>query len=157
MEQIGNEVKRTLAASGDGSALALSEITAAWPSAVGEAVSRQAWPQRVGRDGTLHVSTSSATWAFELDRLAPEIHERLAAVLGPAAPPKLRFKVGPIPEHGLSTDGASSDPVAGFEPTPESASEAASLTAEIEDPDLREIVARAARASLSRGRSDRDF
>lgn len=157
MEQIGNQVKRTLAASGDGSALALSEITAAWPSAVGDAVARQAWPQRIGRDGTLHVSTSSATWAFELDRLAPEIHERLAAVLGPSAPPKLRFKVGPIPEPAGLAEEASDEPEAGFEATPESASEAASLTAEIEDPDLREIVARAARASLSRGRSDRDF
>ena len=77
MERIGNEVKRTLAASGGGGALALSEITAAWPSAVGDAVARQAWPQRIGRDGTLHVATSSATWAFELDRLAPEIDERL--------------------------------------------------------------------------------
>jgi hypothetical protein len=157
MEQIGNQVKRTLAASGDGSALALSEITAAWPSAVGDAVARQAWPQRIGRDGTLHVSTSSATWAFELDRLAPEIHKRLAAVLGPSAPPKLRFKVGPIPEPAGLAEEASDEPAAGFEATPESASEAASLTAEIEDPDLREIVARAARASLSRGRSDRDF
>ena len=157
MEQIGNQVKRTLAASGDGSALALSEITAAWPSAVGDAVARQAWPQRIGRDGTLHVSTSSATWAFELDRLAPEIHKRLAAVLGPSAPPKLRFKVGPIPEPAGHAEEASGEPAASFEATPESASEAASLTAEIEDPDLREIVARAARASLSRGRSDRDF
>jgi hypothetical protein len=36
-------------------------------------------------------------------------------------------------------------------------SEAAALASEIADPDLRELVARAARASLSKGRSDRDF
>ena len=157
MERIEKEVQRRLAASGDGSALALSEITAAWPRAVGDAVSRQAWPQRIGRDGTLHVSTSSATWAFELDRLAPEIRERLAEVLGSSAPEKLRFKVGPIPEPAAPTEALDEQPTAGFEATPESASEAASLTAEIEDPDLRELVARAARASLSRGLSDRDF
>jgi hypothetical protein len=157
VERIDKEVQRTLAASGGGIALALSEITAAWPAAVGEAVARQAWPQRVSRDGTLHVATSSATWAFELDRLAPEIHERLSALLGELAPAKLRFKVGPIPEPaapGDSTPTLSAEPVPA---SPEATSEAAALTSEIEDPDLRDLVARAARASLSRARSDREI
>ena len=35
MERIEQEIQRTLAASGDGSGLALSEVTAAWPAAVG--------------------------------------------------------------------------------------------------------------------------
>jgi hypothetical protein len=35
--------------------------------------------------------------------------------------------------------------------------EAASAAAAIADPELREMVEKAARASLSRGRSDRDF
>jgi hypothetical protein len=157
VERIDKEVQRTLAASGGGIALALSEITAAWPAAVGEAVARQAWPQRVSRDGTLHVATSSATWAFELDRLAPEIHERLSALLVEHAPAKLRFKVGPIPEPaapGDSTPTLSAEPVPA---SPEATSEAAALTSEIEDPDLRDLVARAARASLSRARSDREI
>lgn len=157
MEHIENEVRRTLAASGGGIALALAEITAVWPTAVGAAVARQAWPQRVARDGTLHVATSSATWAFELDRLSPEIGEQLRSALGESAPAKLRFKVGPIPEPpGVATDAAMvpADPLAA---SPETMSEAASLASEIEDPDLRELVARAARGSLSRARSDRDF
>ncbi len=154
MERIDKEVHRTLAASGGGTGLALAEITAAWPAAVGDAVARQAWPQRVARDGTLHVATSSATWAFELDRLAPEIGERLSGALGPAAPPKLRFKVGPIPEPPSTADEVSADPVPA---SPEVVSKADSLTSEIQDPDLRELVARAARASLARARSDRDF
>jgi hypothetical protein len=157
VERIENEVRRTLAASGGGTALAIAEITAAWPTAVGDAVARQAWPQRVARDGTLHVATSSATWAFELDRLSPEIGERLSGILGDSAPAKLRFKVGPIPEPpGTAADApaAAVDPVPA---TPETTSEAASLASGIEDPDLRELVARAARASLSRARSDRNF
>jgi hypothetical protein len=157
VERIEKQVQRTLAASGGGIALALAEITAAWPAAVGEAVARQAWPQRVARDGTLHVATSSATWAFELDRLAPEIGERLTALLGPSAPAKLRFKVGPIPEPPGVTGEADAEPASALQTTPETASEAESLASGIEDPDLRELVARAARASLSRGRSDRDF
>jgi hypothetical protein len=157
VERIDKEVQRRLAASGGGTALALAEITAAWPAAVGEAVARQAWPQRVARDGTLHVATSSATWAFELDRLAPEIAQQLSAILGESAPAKLRFKVGPIPEPAGPDAGVSPVQDAHAPATPEVTSEAAALASEIADPDLRELVARAARASLSKGRSDRDF
>ncbi len=156
MERIDQEVQRTLASSGGGIGLALAEITAAWPAAVGEAVARQAWPQRVARDGTLHVATSSATWAFELDRLSPEIKDQLRGILGDSAPAKLRFKVGPIPEPpGITEAGA--QPADVVSATPEATSEAAAIASEIEDPDLRELVARAARASLSQSRSDRDF
>ncbi|OFW71138.1 MAG: hypothetical protein A2Y55_06580 [Actinobacteria bacterium RBG_16_68_12] len=153
MERIGREVERTLSRSGGGEALALGEITAAWPEAVGDAVARQAWPLRLGRDGTLHVATSSATWAFELDRLSPEIAERLAAVLGSPAPAKLRFRVGPVPEPGPEPGAASQESSTSLPASPEAEAEAASAAAAIEDPELRELVARAARASLSRARS----
>ncbi len=154
MERIGREVERTLSRSGGGEALALTEITSAWPKAVGDAVARQAWPLRLGRDGTLHVATTSATWAFELDRLSPEIADRLAAVLGSPPPTKLRFRVGPVPEPGPESQAASTTP---FPTSPEADAEATSAAAAIEDLELRELVARAARASLSRARSGRRF
>jgi hypothetical protein len=157
MERIGREVERELSKGGSSAALPLSEITAAWPQAVGEAVARQAWPLRLGKDGTLHVATSSATWAFELDRLSPEIGERLSALVGAAAPRKLRFRVGPVPEPGMvpeQRDDAHEDAPSA---TPEVVAEAASVAAAIDDAELRELVARAARASLSRARSGRHF
>ena len=157
MERIGKEVERSLSQSGGGIGLALAELTAVWPEAVGEAVSRQAWPLRVGKDGTLHVATTSSTWAFELDRLSPEIQERLATLAGASAPAKLRFRVGPVPEPGAPVEessGCSEEPPPA---TPETAAEAASAASEIEDPELRELVARAARASLSWARSGRRF
>ena len=70
MEKIGKSVESVLSRAGGDTALALTEITAVWPQAVGEAVAREAWPLRVARDGTLHVATTSSTWAFELDRLS---------------------------------------------------------------------------------------
>ena len=155
MERIGDSIGRELARTGGGEGAALAEITAIWPEAVGEAVSRQAWPLRMGRDGTLHVATASSTWAFELDRLSPEIHARLVALAGDSAPAKLRFRVGPIPEPGGPAEGSSAPASELLEPTPETVSEAAELTAGIEDPELRQIVEKAARASLSRGRSGR--
>ena len=157
MERIGREVERELSRSGGSRALALAEITSVWTQAVGETVARQAWPLRLGRDGTLHVATTSATWAFELDRLSPEVGQRLAAVAGDAAPQKLRFRVGPVPEPGAPAEQLADLPERGFSPTPEAVAEAASLTSAIEDPELRELVARAARASLSRARSGRHF
>jgi len=149
MERIGRGVERELSRTGSGEALALSHVTAAWPRVVGDTVARQAWPSRLGRDGTLHVAATSATWAFELDRLAPEIHARLAAVLGDETPSALRFRVGPVPEPAAMEPAAS--PLEGPPEASERASaEADSAASAIDDPDLRELVSRAARASLSR-------
>lgn len=157
MERIGREVERELLRGGSSAALPLSEIAAVWPKAVGEGVSRQAWPLRLGRDGTLHVATASATWAFELDRLSPEIGERLSALLGDTAPRKLRFRVGPVPEPGAPAEQREEAREEAPSATPEVVAEAASVAAAIDDAELRELVARAARASLSRARSGRRF
>lgn len=155
MERIGNEIARGLARAGGDAGLALTELTACWPQVVGEQIARNAWPLRMSRDGTLHVATSSATWAFELDRMRTEIAERLAENVGESAPKALRFRPGPVPEPGTTADSqpAPEPP----EPTPEVRREAASAASPIEDPELRELVSRAARASLSRARSDRGF
>jgi len=158
MERIGDEIERTLARTGSRDAVPLAALTAAWPDAVGDAVARNAWPLRLGRDGTLHVATSSATWAFELERMGGDVLEALGRCLGEAAPAKLRFAVGPVPEppaplaHAVAT--ASAEPAA---IPPEVESEASRAAAEIDDPELRELVARAARASLLRARSGRRF
>ena len=156
MERLGENIERTLAGTGGG-VLALSEITSVWPSAVGVAVARQAWPLRLGRDGTLHVATASATWAYELDRLAPEIHAKLAALLGDGAPSSLRFRPGPLPEPELASDDTAGGIAKPPEPSAEAAAAAEAIAAAIEDPDLREIVEKAARESLERGPSDRRF
>lgn len=151
MERIGHEVSRALGRAGDGSGRTLTELVNAWPRVVGEPVARNAWPLRVGRDGTLHVATSSSTWAFELDRLGPEILPRLREALGEDAPSALRFRPGPLPERGpLPPALENGQPP----PSPEDAAEAAELASAIADPELRELVSRAARASLAKARSD---
>lgn len=157
MERIGETVGQQLARSGGGLGATLAEVTTVWPQAVGEAVSRNAWPLRLSRDGTLHVATASSTWAFELDRLSPEISERLSGLLGDSAPAKLQFRVGPVPEPGGDSGEARerfADPV---EATPETVSEATAIASAIEDPELRKIVARTALASLARARSGRQI
>ena len=69
----------------------------------------------------------------------------------------MRFAVGPIPEPPKSIEDAATENDPPIDVPPEVESAAASAASEIDDPELRELVARAARASLVKARSDRDF
>jgi hypothetical protein len=124
-----------------------------WPRLAGDAIARNAWPARVARDGTLLVTTSSSAWAFELTQLEPELLGRFREELGPAAPTRLRFAPGRLPEPAApaAADRAPAPPP----PGPQERAAAAELTARIEDEDLRALIARAAAASLARASSGR--
>jgi hypothetical protein len=154
MDRLDRQIRRELGRFGsmDGDMAAIVRV---WTAAVGETVARNACPARLARDGTLHVNTASATWAFELGSLAATILEQLRNELGEAAPPALRFAPGPIPDPVADApeDRAPRPPEIG----PEDRAEAALAAATIEDEELRELVARAAAASLARARSDRGF
>jgi len=155
MERLGADAARLLRAARVARPDQLAAIVAAWPGCVGDGVARAAWPQRLARDGTLHVATVSSTWAFELGRLAPEIAARLRERLGERAPSGLRFAPGPVP--AAAADEASLRPPPAPPPSAETAAEAARLTAAVADPALRQLIARAAASSLERGRSGRGF
>jgi hypothetical protein len=157
MERIGDEIQRELARGGSRDAIPLASVTAIWPEAVGDAVARNAWPLRLARDGTLHVAVASATWANELSLLRDEILAALRVRLGAESPPTIRFAVGPIPESERPLEPPGQAPPRTLEVPPEVEREANAAAAKIGDPELRELVARAARASLLRGRSGRHF
>ena len=150
MERLDGTLRRALRGAGVPDAGALAEVTRVWPEAVGEAIARNAWPQRVSRDGTLHVTCVSSTWAFELGRMEDEIRAKLRDRLAGEAPP-LRFAPGPVPSPGAEEKAPFTLP----EPRVDEVDEAASLTAEIDDPGLREAVRRAVVASLAAARADR--
>src|SRR4051794_26011339 len=142
MDPLGDALKRELKSLGPNAAI--GETVAAWPEAVGDEIARNAWPARFQRDGTLIVHTRDAIWGFELTSRAAEISARL-----PGKPP-LRFVPGPLPEPGAPV---SQGPPQGAPPaTLEERSRAAEWASEIEDAELRDIVARAAAASLARQR-----
>jgi hypothetical protein len=149
-KQVRRELKRLGPVDSD-----MAGIVRAWPAAVGETVARNAWPARIARDGTLHVNAASATWAFELGRMAAEILGQLRGEVGDATPPALRVAPGPIPEPmpEQATEAASRGP----QIASRDRDEAAELASSIDDEELRELVARAAAASLARARSDRGF
>lgn len=151
MRRIDDDVAREVQRLGPAGAMA--DVVAAWPLAVGDAVARNAWPARIGRDGTLHVATTSAAWAFELAQLAPTIVERLAERLGRAAPPRLRFAPGRVPEPPPPASAETQPATAA--PTPEQRALAETLVAAAGNDELRAVIARAAAASLARRPSGR--
>jgi hypothetical protein len=149
MDRLGSQVERELGRFGPASGMA--PLVEAWPSAVGQQIARNAWPARLARDGTLHVHTQDSIWAFELTTRAEEIRSRLAD----AAPRRIAFAPGPLPEPPLaSAEEVRERPP---EPTPEHVAKAESLTRVIRDEELRKVVAKAAAASLSRDDNDRSF
>jgi len=145
-ERIGDEVRGELARFGP--AEGMTDIVRAWPEAVGEQIASNAWPARMSRDGTLHVSTASSTWAFELQQLEPKLLARLGDAVGKVAPKGLRFAPGKLPEPSADDLRTAREPMR--EPTPEERELATALASGIEDESLRKIVAKAALASLSR-------
>jgi hypothetical protein len=151
MERLGDDAARLLAAAGAPRVERLAAIVAAWPAAVGETVARNAWPQRVARDGTLHVATTSATWAFELGRLSADMVERLRVPLGDDTPAALRFAPGPVPEPPAPAEAPLCRSPRAAPAQQRAAAAAASV---IEDEELRTLVARAAEASLARAADD---
>jgi len=149
MDHVGGDVARELRRFGPASGMA--PVVEAWRSAVGPEIARNAWPARLARDGTLHVHTQDSIWAFELTTRADEIRTRL----GKAAPRRMSFAPGPLPEpaHEPLEEVRKPPP----KPTPEHVAKAESLTRGIRDEELRKVVAKAAAASLSRDESDRSF
>ena len=150
MERLDGSVRRALRSAGVPDAGVLAEVTRAWPDAVGPAIAAAAWPQRLARDGTLHVNTASSTWAFELGRMGEEVLAKLRPSLGEATPPAVRFASGPIP-----AEGRVEVPRDVSVPSAEDLASAARVSAPIEDPELREAVRKAVAASLAAARHDR--
>ena len=151
MKRIGHDVQRELGRFEV--AADMVALVAAWPAAVGGEIAGNAWPARLARDGTLHVTASSSTWAFELGQLERQIAARLRDALGKNAPARLRFAPGPLPEPVL--DSAAKARRAVSQPGSEQIERAAELASVIEGEELRQAVTRAAAVSLAAAASDR--
>jgi Dna[CI] antecedent, DciA len=144
VKPLGEDVKRELERFGP--VAGMPELVEAWPVAVGETIAQNAWPARIARDGTVHVNTADAIWAFELTSRAAEIAERLGVA-------QLRFAPGRLPEAAPEPSETLS--IERRDPSEEHRREGERLAATIEDENLRKIVARAAAASLENGSDSR--
>jgi hypothetical protein len=139
VEPLGDELRRELRRHGPNAEL--GGVLDVWESAVGPEIARNAHPARFQRDGTLVVHCKDAIWGFELQSRAAEIAARLPGT------PALKFLPGPLPEPGAERPSAAPAPPAA---TLEQQAQASEWASAIEDPELRELVAKAAAASLAR-------
>lgn len=142
IEPLGEAIRAELRRAGGESGAA--DVAAGWASAVGEEIARHAWPMRTQADGTVVVHVRDAIWGFELAHRAGEISERLPGR------PRLRFQPGPLPDPAPASGAGRA-----VEPTPEQRRDADLLATPIDDPNLRESVAKAIRAALARDPDDR--
>jgi len=147
MDRLEKEIKRAAKRVG---LPAASELVRIWPQVVGATIAANAWPARVSRKGVLQVNTSSATWAFELKHLAPQILSKLESALGEECPRELHFVPGPVPGKGRETDASliPKQPAT----TAREREQGEKLAAVIGDEELRALVARAAAASLAQNK-----
>ncbi len=143
MDNLEREVRKVARRAG---LPAASELVRIWPQVVGETIAANAWPARLNRKGELQVNTSSATWAFELKHLAPQILAKLEQALAEECPSSLRFVPGAVPAAGQKES-----PLASRKPatTAREREQGEKLAASIADDELRALVARAAAASLA--------
>jgi Dna[CI] antecedent, DciA len=140
VEPLGREIESELERFG-GPQAGMAELLARWPATVGAAIARNAWPARIGRDGTVHVNTADSIWAFELGQRGAEMAARLGVK-------RLRFAPGPLPEPDPER------PDTRVEATAEEIELARAIAAAIGDENLRESVQKAVSFSLARGRGD---
>lgn len=155
MERLEGTLRGALKGAGVPDAGALADVVRVWPVAVGDAISRAAWPQRIARDGTLLVAAMSSSWAFELGLLSEEILAKLGTGMAEGAPTAIKFISGPVPSPAAPA-GAAAAP-APLEVDDETRLLADDLTRAMTDEELRSTIARAAAASLARAAADRRF
>ncbi len=72
----------------------LAEVQRVWPDAVGPALAARATPT-AAREGVVHVTCESATWAHELTLMADELAAALNARITAGAVVELRCTAAP--------------------------------------------------------------
>lgn len=120
-----------------------------WPAIVGSAVAAHTLPLRIKfppkerGEGTLEIKVASSAFSTEIQHLEPLILERINGYFGWNAVARLKLKHGPLPQR---------QPLRAAPPEP-SAQHSERLDAvlqQVEDPQLREALARLGRHVAAR-------
>ncbi|MBC7908711.1 MAG: DUF721 domain-containing protein [Rhodospirillaceae bacterium] len=112
-----------------------------WPAIVGSAVAAHTLPLRIRfspqdrSDGTLEIKVSSSAFSTEIQHLEPLILERINGYFGWKAVARLRMKHGPLPVKRAVRPAPP-------EPEPADMVRLDAMLEQVEDPTLREALAR---------------
>jgi hypothetical protein len=122
------------------------EIWARWSDIVGEDLARRALP-RAFYNNTLILSVATSAWLQQLTYLKAVLLERFDEEIGPDVVKDIRLNLDPAFVRGCEADEQNERPAQAadspLDPDMHSAIQ------KIEDPELRESIERAARASLA--------
>lgn len=148
---IGDLLGRATRRLARGSDSVLTSVRAAWPEASGPGTVNHAYPIRRSRAGVVTVACTDAVWAQELDMRTDELLDRLGRILGdPDAVAGLRFVVA---DHAIPEPDPGPRPARDLPPpAPDSMAAAEAMVTGIDDPELRDLVARAAARSIDRSK-----
>ncbi|MBX9634631.1 MAG: DciA family protein [Magnetospirillum sp.] len=112
-----------------------------WPAIVGSAVAAHTLPLRIRfspqdrSDGTLEIKVASSAFSTEIQHLEPLILERINGYFGWKAVARLKLKHGPLPPKRPIRPAPP-------EPEPEASARLDHVLEQVEDPALREALAR---------------
>jgi hypothetical protein len=125
-----------------------------WPAIVGSAIAHHTVPVRIRfpvgerQNGTLIVKVSSGSFALEMQHLEPLILQKINGHFGWNAVARLRLIQGPLPERSRPAAAPPEPP-----PLP-SDSRIAQALAQVEDPELREVLTRLGRHIAARTKTE---
>lgn len=120
-----------------------------WRELVGEPLGSHTWPQQI-RFKKLYLLVRNSVWLQQLTFLKPTLLATLHAGTGPDLFTDIVFRVGEIPD---ARQPAPDQPEASHPPSDAHLAEAATYTASIRDPDLRDRLTQIMADALSRVKS----
>jgi predicted nucleic acid-binding Zn ribbon protein len=132
---------RRRAGGGGGVGAETAAAALAWPDVVGRAAADHSVPVRRSRAGVVTVACSSASWAHELSARRVDLAARLAERAPEARVAGLRFAVAPRAAPAPAAPSAAERDLG------------TAAAADVSEPALRGLVARAAAASAARRRT----
>jgi predicted nucleic acid-binding Zn ribbon protein len=141
---------RRRAGGGRGAGAETAAAALAWADVVGRAAADHSVPVRRSRAGVLTVACASASWAHELSARRAELTARLAERCPEAAATSLRFAVADHAAAAPAAAAAPPPPPPPPAPGPAERDLGAAAAADVREPALRNLIARAAAASAAR-------
>ncbi len=151
----GDVLRRFRRSAGAPAAGPAGAAAVAWPRVVGDAAALHSAPVRRTRAGVLTVACSSAAWAHELTMRRDELTRRLTDECPEAGVVGLRFSVADHVPRAASPPSAAAPPPPPA-PTDDERAAATRATRDVEDPRVRDLIARATAASSARHRGSRE-
>lgn len=124
----------------------LARLQAAWPEVAGRQAAGNSLVVRRSRAGVVSVACASGVWAQELDARRDSLADRLRRAVPDVQIAAIRFVVG---DHVMPAAAAPTRPRPAPSPTADEIEQARRAVGDVSDPELRDLLARAAAGQMA--------